>query len=235
MAERRQRAQRRATRDDGAEQHQHADARRSCVVPRKSGILNALPVDPAVASRTLSRGIHIGLPLAILDVGVPGRSRPASTTVDRHRHVVELLGHLAAVVVGPVEEVEHLLAGLGLVLLLVHQDEGRAGDRPALLARLVGQQQVEARRLLSNRHWPPPPGSSCCSGATSAPSLFTQLRVGQLVLQRIGVFDIADRAVGARRPARRRPRCPCRRGRPAIRPRCSRRPCPSTPGSTFER
>ena len=43
---------------------------------------------------------------------------------------------------------EHFGGVLRLVLLLVHQDEARAGDRPARLARLVGQDLVEARRVL---------------------------------------------------------------------------------------
>src|SRR5258708_1885311 len=61
-----------------------------------------------------------------------------------HRHVVELVGHLRAVLERPVEELEHFAAGLGLFLLRVHEDEGGARDRPALLADLVGQDHTHA-------------------------------------------------------------------------------------------
>src|SRR5260221_4022941 len=40
------------------------------------------------------------------------------------RDIVELSGHVTALLVGPLEEADHLLGGLGLLLLLVHQDEG---------------------------------------------------------------------------------------------------------------
>src|SRR6266850_4160914 len=61
----------------------------------------------------------------------------------RHRHVIELLCRLAAVVIGPVEEIQRLARDLGLGLLLVHQDEARPGNRPAVFPWLVGQQQIE--------------------------------------------------------------------------------------------
>ena len=123
------------------------------------------------------------------------------------------------------------LRALRLRLLLVHQDEARAGDRPALLAAADRSAAGRSPAPSTNRHWPPRPGSSCARARRTAPSLFFSLRVGHLVLQRIGVFDIADGARGAATPARRRLRCPCRRARRAIRPRCSRRPSPSTRGS----
>src|SRR6185312_9753969 len=44
------------------------------------------------------------------------------------RHVVEAGGGWIAVLVGPVEERQHVAAGLGVRLFLVHQDEGRARD-----------------------------------------------------------------------------------------------------------
>ena len=48
---------------------------------------------------------------------------------------------------GPVEEAQHFL-GLGRIgLLLLHQNEAGAGYRPAVGARLVRQQQIEAWRL----------------------------------------------------------------------------------------
>src|SRR6516225_9997137 len=69
----------------------------------------------------------------------------------RHWDVVERFCKLPAVLVGPVEEVEDLFRSLGLILLLVHQDERGAGNRPTLLARLIGQDQVKARRALPVR------------------------------------------------------------------------------------
>src|SRR5207245_6999610 len=65
----------------------------------------------------------------------------------RHRHVIELLCRLAAVVIGPVEEIQRLARDVGLGLLLVHQDEARAGNRPTVFPWLVGQQQIEILRL----------------------------------------------------------------------------------------
>src|SRR5262249_26247796 len=47
----------------------------------------------------------------------------------RQRHVVELRGRVVAVRIGPLEEAEHRLALRGVGLLLVDEDEGRAGDR----------------------------------------------------------------------------------------------------------
>src|SRR6185437_190692 len=107
---------------------------------------------------------------------------------------------LAAVLVGPVEELENLLGHLGLLLALVHQDEARAGDRPAVLAALVGEQQIETGRFL-----PVGIGRRCLEalavGHHRAAILVDEFGIGELVLQRIGVFDIAD---GAGRPRRQR-------------------------------
>src|SRR5690242_1926146 len=50
--------------------------------------------------------------------------------VGRYRHVVELLRHLAALGVGPLEEFQRIRGGW-TARLLVHEDEGRTGNRPA--------------------------------------------------------------------------------------------------------
>src|SRR5262249_12730395 len=60
-----------------------------------------------------------------------------------HGGVRPLCGSGAAVLVRPVEELEHRPGLGGVALLLVHQDVGGAGDGPATLARLVDQQDVE--------------------------------------------------------------------------------------------
>src|SRR5689334_5193821 len=46
------------------------------------------------------------------------------------RHVVEVRGELLPIVERPIEELQHFSGILRLVLLHVHQDEARTGDRP---------------------------------------------------------------------------------------------------------
>src|ERR1051325_5866064 len=116
----------------------------------------------------------------------------------RHRDIIELLCKLAAVAIGPIEEIESGAGVLRFRLLLVHQDEAGAGDRPAVFARLVGQEQVEARRFRPVRI------RGCRLEALAVRGnefavVVAQQRVGELVLLSEGVLDIADRAVGARR------------------------------------
>src|SRR5260370_12419461 len=65
----------------------------------------------------------------------------------RHWNVVELFGHLASVVIGPVEEIQLFARAIGLGLLLLHQNESGPGNRPAVLAGLIRQQQVAILRL----------------------------------------------------------------------------------------
>src|SRR5690606_1917623 len=52
-------------------------------------------------------------------------------------HVVERLGGLVAVLVGPLEELLDGRTLLRLVLFGIHQDVGRARDGPGQVARLV--------------------------------------------------------------------------------------------------
>src|SRR6266536_1460711 len=93
--------------------------------------------------------------------------------------------------IGPVEELQDFLGRVGLRLRLVHENERCAGDRPRILARLVGQHQVVARRLApvraSGRRLE---GLRRGTYETSLAVLY--LRVGHLVLQRIGVLNIAE-------------------------------------------
>ncbi|EAW42553.1 hypothetical protein N9414_24358, partial [Nodularia spumigena CCY9414] len=76
-----------------------------------------------------------------------------------------------------------------LVLGLVHDDEGRRGDGPCLLARLVGQDLVEALGPVGT-------GSSGLEGGVirghEGAACGLQLGVGQLVLLDVGVLDVAD-------------------------------------------
>src|SRR5207248_8424863 len=64
----------------------------------------------------------------------------------RHRDIVERFRHLGAVLVGPIKEGENLFGPAGVLLFLVHQDERRTGNRPGLLTRLVGEDQIKAGR-----------------------------------------------------------------------------------------
>ncbi len=64
--------------------------------------------------------------------------------VVRHGHVVQARSGLVARLIRPLKELERSL-GLGrLVLGLVHQDEGGAGNGPCGLTGLIGQNLVEA-------------------------------------------------------------------------------------------
>ena len=80
--------------------------------------------------------------------------------------------------------------------VLVHEDEGRRGHRPGRVARLVGQDEVETRRMR-------PVGVGCrglegiLRRSDRLAGLVDHVGVGQLILYGIGVFDIADRALGA--------------------------------------
>src|SRR5450631_3970533 len=78
----------------------------------------------------------------ILDLGLP-RLRDQLDDVVGQRDVVQFLRHFLAVLERPVEELEHFLTVRGLVLSLVDKDEAGAGDRPRVLARLLGEHLVE--------------------------------------------------------------------------------------------
>src|SRR5258708_29114620 len=132
------------------------------------------------------------LAVGALDVVLPG-VLDQTDDARGHRDIVEVLGQLGAVGVGPREEIEHGLGRRGVVLLLVDQDKTRGRDRPAVLAGLIRQEQGVAgcalpirvrRRRLEAR-----------SGRRHEVAfLVGHQRVRHLVLQGIGVFDVADRA-----------------------------------------
>src|SRR5262249_8311535 len=63
----------------------------------------------------------------VLDVLLPGGLHEAHHAI-RDRDVVELLGHLVAVAIGPVEELQRRLHGIRIVRLLVDEDEAGPGD-----------------------------------------------------------------------------------------------------------
>src|SRR5262249_40265375 len=69
-------------------------------------------------------------------------SPPTLDAVDdvlRHRDVIELLGHLVALVVGPGEELERLGGRRRILRLLIEQDPSRRRHRPGLGTGLVGE------------------------------------------------------------------------------------------------
>ena len=61
-----------------------------------------------------------------------------------HGHIVHPVGHFVAIAIRPVKELKRFGRLLGLVGFFVHQDKRGAGNRPAVLARLIGQDLVEA-------------------------------------------------------------------------------------------
>ena len=68
-----------------------------------------------------------------------------------HRDVIQIKRHLVTAFVSPFEELESDGGIGGLILFLVHQDKGRASNGPAFLAWLIGQDLVEAWRLVPLR------------------------------------------------------------------------------------
>jgi hypothetical protein len=109
--------------------------------------------------------------------------------VGRQRHIVELIGHLVAVDIGPFEEFQGVARAGRLVLHLVHQDVGGIGQGPRVLASLVGSDLIEGLG---------PVGAGSCGlegivvRGDEVPVLVLHQREGHLVLLHVGVLDIAD-------------------------------------------
>src|SRR5262245_22189307 len=99
-----------------------------------SGRASSVPL-LAICTDSISLPSEYRLVACISDVG----PAPSDRTHDRcrHRNEIELFGHLAAVGVGPVEELEGLSRRGRILGLLVHQDEGRTRDRPGACAGFV--------------------------------------------------------------------------------------------------
>src|SRR6266478_9518158 len=96
-----------------------------------------------IARRALHRVRDTILFRSALDVSRPGLLDQLDHQI-RHRNVVEFLGHLVALGECPFEELDGLGGRRLINRLLVHQDEGRCGDWPRSLTRLVGQDHVIA-------------------------------------------------------------------------------------------
>src|SRR5262249_1369346 len=130
----------------------------------------------------------------VLDVAGPHLLNVVDDLV-RHRDVVELLGHLVAVLVRPGEEFERFGGRCRIFRLLVQKAPRTSRHRPWLIARLVGENDSEAglRAPLGAR-------SRSLEGlggrGYSLARLVHHVGVDHLVLLGIGVFDIANRAFG---------------------------------------
>src|SRR6266404_1668180 len=83
---------------------------------------------------------------SVLELGTPRVGDNLGHAVG-HRRVIELGCHLLTAFERPVEEFQYLGGILRLVLLLVHQDKARTGDRPTRLPRLVGKNLIKTRRV----------------------------------------------------------------------------------------
>src|SRR6266513_5536343 len=83
----------------------------------------------------------------VFDLALPRRLDQRHHVVG-HGNVVELESHRVPVLVAPLEELEDLYGFCRVGLHLVHQDESRAGYGPAVFARLVGEDLVEAWGIL---------------------------------------------------------------------------------------
>src|SRR5215831_4472865 len=133
------------------------------------------------------------LAACILDLGGPEPLNRADDLA-RHGHVVEILLHLAALGVGPVEEFERSVRGRRIARLLVDQNESRTGDRPARGPPFIGEDHAEA-----GRSFPVRAGSSgderLDGRRNRLASLVHQPGIGELALLDVGVLDVADRTL----------------------------------------
>ena len=110
-----------------------------------------------------------GLPLASL-ISVAQVFSTERDDVRGHRHVIELIGHLGALGVGPGKELERFGCGGRILRLLVDQDPGRRRHRPGCRARLVAENHAvagtEFQSALAAAAW-----NAAIVGATVLPSL----------------------------------------------------------------
>src|SRR5258706_3046281 len=147
----------------------------------------------AASGRAVPCTLPDGLTCRVLDLALPRRLDQNHHVVG-HGDVVELERHRVAVFISPLEEFEDLFGFCRVGLYLVHQDESRSGDGPAVLARLFGEDLVETRGIL-------PVGAggrgleALVVGRHEVPVFVLQQRVGHLILLGVGVFDVADRTL----------------------------------------
>ena len=159
-----------------------------------------------------------------------------SITLGRERDVVQLLGLRGAVARSTSRRRRASpWRARGVVLLLLDEDEGGAGDRPAPLARLVGEHQRRSPARPSSRRRPRPPGTTRSRAATYLPGAVAQLARSRScsARRRRTRRTRSTRPPAGRRPPR--PRCPCRRRRPARRRPSRCRPCSCHSGETLSR
>ena len=134
---------------------------------------------------------------AAFDLVFPGLLDQCHDAV-RHRDVIEVGRHLLAVLIAPIEELQGR-RGIGRIGRdRLHQDEGRAGNRPGFVARRIGQDYVEVRRA-----GPIGAGSGGLERlhrrSNGLARSVDHLGIGQVVLLGISIFDITERTDGLRR------------------------------------
>src|SRR3982074_2948177 len=95
----------------------------------KTGRVEKAPGSAFSSERQSMRGREEWLAGSVLDLRRPDLLDGADDIV-RHRHEVELFGHLIALGKAPSEELERFGCGGRILRLLVGQDEGRAPDPP---------------------------------------------------------------------------------------------------------
>ena len=111
----------------------------------------------------------------------------------RQRDVIERLGLVLALLQGPVEELKRQMILIGRAVL-AQQHVGRRGDRPALVAGLIGEDQIEILHLGE---------VGVCGGGLEGvhgrrdglAGLIDHVGVGHVIFDDVGILDIADRAV----------------------------------------
>ena len=168
-------------------------ARRGCRDARAPVVLadcSVLTVLPPCGRR--ARHGQTGVPPAVI-VGQrpprPSRTRCRGSARSRGR------GDLRAVRVAPVEEREHRLGAGGVRLLLLHQDERRAGDGPRVRARLVDEDQVHARQAALPVGVGGRGGEGVEARRDERAVLVLELGGRHAGLLGVGVLDVADGAV----------------------------------------
>ncbi len=134
------------------------------------------------------------LPVGVLYIGGPALLDEGDHAFGE-RNVIELLGRFAALGEGPAEELQRFASSGGVLRLFWQKDEGRRSDGPGLRSRLIRQDLIKPGSL-----GPVGVGGGGLEAlgrrADNLSVLVDHFHEGQLILLGVGVFDIADRALG---------------------------------------
>src|SRR5450755_4504688 len=133
-------------------------------------------------------GSEHGLAGRVLDLNLPVLLNIRGH-IGRHRHIIELRRHLGAVLVRPSEELQRFAGSGRIGGLLVDEDPSRRRHRPRLVTGLIGEDYAEARL-----RFPVGVGRRSLERfrgrGHSLARLVDHLGEGQLVLQRVSIFDV---------------------------------------------